>query len=176
MCIQQLLCCTQHSIYQRQLTTWQIFAKKIATRNQKTQQCQYVFTSNVIKLLLHYIHLTAFFPAQAGKADTRKVNHSGSYRSKRWRHQLDHMEIICTLLQTDNHASTSPLSFYRPDALPAAQTTASKYWRQKQVEVKVIWHKAASLLHMRWFSRIRQVAPMCTSYIERKNGCHGNIP
>jgi len=32
-------------------------------------------------------------------------------------HQLDHMQIICTLLQTDNHnhASTSPLSFYKPD-------------------------------------------------------------
>jgi len=41
-------------------------------------------------------------------------------------HQLDHMQIICTPLQTDNHASTSPLSFYRPDALPAAQPTASK--------------------------------------------------
>jgi len=27
-------------------------------------------------------------------------------------HQLDHMQIICTSLQTDNHASTSPLSFY----------------------------------------------------------------
>jgi len=26
-------------------------------------------------------------------------------------HQLDHMQIICTLLQTDNHASTSSLSF-----------------------------------------------------------------
>jgi len=34
-----------------------------------------------------------------------------------WRlHQLDHMQIIRTSLQTDNHASTSPLSFYRPDA------------------------------------------------------------
>jgi len=29
----------------------------------------------------------------------------------------DDMQIICTLLQTGNHASTSPLSFYRPDAL-----------------------------------------------------------
>jgi len=27
-------------------------------------------------------------------------------------HQLDHMQIICTSLQTDNHASTSPLSFF----------------------------------------------------------------
>jgi len=30
----------------------------------------------------------------------------------------------CTSLQTDNHASTPPLIFYRPDALPAAQPTA----------------------------------------------------
>ena len=36
---------------------------------------------------------------------------------------------ICTLLQTDNHASTPPVSFYRPDALPATQPTASKHWR-----------------------------------------------
>jgi len=28
---------------------------------------------------------------------------------------------VCTSLQTDNHASTTPLSFYRPDALPATQ-------------------------------------------------------
>ena len=29
--------------------------------------------------------------------------------------------MICISLQTDNHASTSPLSFYRPDALLAVQ-------------------------------------------------------
>jgi len=29
-------------------------------------------------------------------------------------------QIICMLLQTDNHASTSSLDFYRPDALPDA--------------------------------------------------------
>jgi len=38
---------------------------------------------------------------------------------------------VCTLLQTGSHTSTSPLSFfYTPDALPAAQSTASKHWRQ----------------------------------------------
>ena len=38
---------------------------------------------------------------------------------------------ICTSLQTNNHASTPPLKFfYRPDALPAAQPTVSKHWRQ----------------------------------------------
>ena len=48
-------------------------------------------------------------------------------------HQLDHMQVICTSLQRDNHASTSSLKFfYGPDALPAAQPTASKHWRQKQ--------------------------------------------
>jgi len=41
-------------------------------------------------------------------------------------HQLSHMQV-CTLLQTDNHASTPLLSFYRPDALPATQPTASKH-------------------------------------------------
>jgi len=37
------------------------------------------------------------------------------------------VQIIYTLLQTDNHASTSPLGFCRLDALPAAQPTASKH-------------------------------------------------
>jgi len=41
-------------------------------------------------------------------------------------HQLGRMQV-CTLLQADNHASTPPLSFYRPDALPATQPTASKH-------------------------------------------------
>ena len=45
-------------------------------------------------------------------------------------HQLGHMQV-CTSLQTDNHASTSPLSFFTGlDALPAAQPTASKHWRR----------------------------------------------
>ena len=42
-----------------------------------------------------------------------------------WR-QLSHMQV-CTSLQTDNHTSILPLSFYRPGALPAAQPTASKH-------------------------------------------------
>ena len=32
-------------------------------------------------------------------------------------HQLDHMQTICTSLQTDNYTNTSSLNFYRPDAL-----------------------------------------------------------
>jgi len=48
-------------------------------------------------------------------------------RESEWQwHQLGHMQV-CTLLQTDNHASTPTLSIYRPDALPAAQPTAPKH-------------------------------------------------
>jgi len=48
-------------------------------------------------------------------------------RDSEWqRHQPGHMQV-CTSLQTDNHTSNPSLSFYRPDALPAAQPTASKH-------------------------------------------------
>jgi len=41
-------------------------------------------------------------------------------RDSEWQwNPLGHMQV-CTALQTDNHASTPPLSFYRPDALPVA--------------------------------------------------------
>jgi len=42
-------------------------------------------------------------------------------------HQLDHMQTICTSLQTDNHTNTSSVNFYRPDALSATKPTASKH-------------------------------------------------
>ena len=49
-------------------------------------------------------------------------------RDSEWQwNELDRMQV-CISLQTDNHASTPPLKFfYRPDALPAAQPTASKH-------------------------------------------------
>ena len=48
-------------------------------------------------------------------------------RDSEWQwHQLGHMQV-CTPLQTYNHASTPPLIFYGPDAIPAAQPTASKH-------------------------------------------------
>jgi len=47
-------------------------------------------------------------------------------RDSEWQwHHLGHMQVF-TSLQPDNRTSTPPLSFYRPDALPAAQPTASK--------------------------------------------------
>jgi len=45
-------------------------------------------------------------------------------------HQLDHIQTISTSLQTDNHANTSSLIYYRSDALPEARPTVSKNLRQ----------------------------------------------
>ena len=58
-------------------------------------------------------------------------------RDSEWQwHQLGHMQV-CTLLQTDNHASTPPLrrSVFTgriPFLPPAAQPTTSKHWRQSR--------------------------------------------
>ena len=61
----------------------------------------------------------ALCPGQAGWASTRKVKLIWTAaRDSEWQwHQLGHVQIS-TLLQTDNHASTPPLSFYRPGVFP----------------------------------------------------------
>ena len=41
-------------------------------------------------------------------------------------HKLDHMQTICTSLQTDDHTNTATLNFYRPHALPEAQPNSVK--------------------------------------------------
>jgi len=85
-------------------------------------------------LLIEVTHtrLTALYPGLPGWASTRKAKPILDFtetRDSEWQwHQLGHMQV-CTSLQTDNHASTPPLSFCRPDALPVAQPTASKHWR-----------------------------------------------
>jgi len=49
---------------------------------------------------------------------------------------MGHMQM-CTSPQKDNHASTPPLNFfYRLNALPATQPTASKHWRHFPSEAK----------------------------------------
>jgi len=65
-------------------------------------------------LLLHYTHLMACFPGQPGQASTRKVKPVWIRMmmgfGMQW-HQRDHTQTICTSFQTDNHTSTSWLSF-----------------------------------------------------------------
>ena len=54
-------------------------------------------------------HLTASFPGQPGKLAPERI----IMKQEMWQwHQLEHVQIICISLQTDNHASTSSLSFF----------------------------------------------------------------
>jgi len=55
------------------------------------------------------------FPGQPGQASSKKVKPiwilmKQEMIGRQW-HQLDHMQIICTSLQADDHASTSSLNF-----------------------------------------------------------------
>jgi len=74
-----------------------------------------------------HTRLTDLFPGLPGWAGTRKAKTNLDFteaRDSEWQwHQLGGMQVY-TSLQTDNHASTSPLT---PDALPATQPTASKH-------------------------------------------------
>jgi len=84
----------------------------------------------MLLLLLLLLHLfNAFFPRTTWVSRHQKGKPFWILLEQEmiwWQwHQLDHMQIICTSLQTDNYASTLPLSFYRPDSIPAAQPTLS---------------------------------------------------
>jgi len=89
-------------------------------------------------------------------------------RDSEWQwHQLGHMQV-CTSLQTDNHANTPSLSFYRPDALPVAQPTASKHWRQKpktrHAQKNNASTKSTELVHSaeeRVYSMVRKIFKRC---------------
>ena len=55
-------------------------------------------------------------------------------------YQLDHMQTICTSLQTDNHTHTPSLNFFRPDACPGGQTTTDVVTISCQVCDKCVLH------------------------------------
>jgi len=72
---------------------------------------------------------------QKGKTSL-DLTEARDYGVLRWQwHHLDHMQTICISLQTDNHSNTSSVNFYTPDALPDAQPTVSKHWRQQAQKV-----------------------------------------
>jgi len=73
-------------------------------------------------------NLSMVLPERQNNSGINAVRDDGLW-GWQW-HQLDHMQTICTSLQTENHTNTSSLNFYRPDALPDAQPTMSKHWKQ----------------------------------------------
>ena len=80
-----------------------------------------------------HIHLTALCLGLPRWAGTRKVKPIWLFteaRDSEWQwHQLGHMQV-CTLLQTDNHASSPPLSFLQagcPSCRPTNSVRALKW-------------------------------------------------
>ena len=72
-----------------------------------------IYFASLVQIHTH-TRLTALFSGLPGWAGTRKVKTNLDFteaRDSEWQwHQLGHMQV-CTLLQTDNHARTPPLSF-----------------------------------------------------------------
>jgi len=62
-------------------------------------------------------HLTVFSQDNLGKPVPIWILMKQEIMGWQW-HQLDNMQIICTSLQIHNHAGTSSLNLYWPDALP----------------------------------------------------------
>jgi len=73
-------------------------------------------------------------------------------RDSEWQwHQLGHMQV-CTSLQRDNHVRTPPLKFfYRPDALPAAQPTASNHCHTIRNTHREAEQKESIVLRVHWY-------------------------
>jgi len=82
-----------------------------------------------------HTHLTALFPGLPGWAGTRKVKPIWTLLKQETVSSSGVSWTICKSAPRSRQVTT-PAShhsvFYRPDALPAAQPTASKHWRQVQ--------------------------------------------
>ena len=98
---------------------------KSAGRNRQLEECHEL-------LLLHpfnglFSSTTLVSRHQKGNTilDLNEARDDGVVKWQ-W-HQLDHMQTICTRLQTDNHTNTPSLNFYRLGALPDAQPTVSEH-------------------------------------------------
>jgi len=75
--------------------------------------------------------------------------------------QLDHMQVICTSLQTDNHASTSSLSFIqvgRPSCCPIDSVKTLKDALKLNKNAQHVKRHNSYRLTCRAWSRMRQHA------------------
>ena len=86
---------------------------------------------------------------------------------RQW-HQLDHMQTICTSLQTDNHTNTSSLNFYRPNALPDTQRTVLKHW--STLHIRASKSKQAMAIHSPAFSEHRHFT-CCMKMMKQQRKC-----
>jgi len=103
-----------------------------------------IFATNNVgkKLSGTHTRLTALFLGLPGLASTRKVKPIwiSLKQDSEWQwHQLGHMQV-CTSFQTDNHASTPPLSFLHagcPSCRPTNSIKALKQNKKNYLEVRI---------------------------------------
>jgi len=98
------------------------------------RQCSgahHITTQIFIRIRIRHNFFTSFFPGQPGWAGARRVLLDFMVQGKinRGRH-TDHPAGRHSVWNNQCPPPPSPPFFYRPDALPAAQPTASKHWRQ----------------------------------------------
>jgi len=105
-------------------------------------------------------HLMTSFARQPGQAGTRKVKPIWILMKQEmmgWQwHQPDHMPIICTSLQTDNHASTLSLNFLK---------AGCSSWRPTN-SVRAL--KAITTATVRWMNSIEDPRRLDISWDEMK--------
>jgi len=103
-----------------------LIARSCITRRTSTTHCldtaymsiTYMYTRRLYTgLIVHYIHLTAFLIGTTSVNRQQKgkpflILLEQDMMGWQW-HQPDHTQIIYTSLQTNNHACTSPLSFFK---------------------------------------------------------------
>ena len=115
----------------------------------KVWQPSFWLKMHAVLLLQHWVStavdwhtgLTALCPGLPGWAGTRKVKPIWILLKQETVSGSGINWAICKSAPSSRQitlSSTPPLSFYRPDALPAAQPTASKHWRQKYNSQKSI--------------------------------------
>jgi len=89
----------------------------------------------MLKTMTHtHTRLTALFPGLPGVGRYQKGKTNLGFteaRDSQWQwHQLGHMQV-CTSLQTDNHASTLPLSFLQAGCPSCRPTNSVKALKAK---------------------------------------------
>jgi len=95
--------------------------------------------------LQHHYRFTALFPAPPGWAGARRklLDFMVQGKTKRGRH-TNHPAGCHSIWTNQCPPPPSPI-FYRPDALPVAQPTVSKHWRQANF-VKISLRHTTSVL------------------------------
>ena len=85
----------------------------------------YLLLLHLFNGLFSHVNLVSWYQIGKTSVDLFEARYDGVL-GWQW-HQPDHMQTICTSLQTDNHTDTPSLNYYRPDALPDMQTAVSKH-------------------------------------------------